>query len=197
MPRPSQTDEQRRKLLPIICQVFSDLGYRRTTTAELAERCGVRENILYRLWPDKKAMFLAAIDDIFRRRAETWGLIVGDRSHPEQAAARLVAYEAKHQGEFGFYRVVFTGLAETDDVDMRSALTDMYRRFQRLVKRHVEESRTGEERSFGLSAEASAWGFIGLATVSNIVRELELLRPREREQMFAAVAKHLMEGTVG
>jgi hypothetical protein len=48
-----------------------------------------------------------------------------------------------------------------------------------------------------LSAEAAAWGLIGLATVSNIVRELELLGPRDREQMFAAVAKHLVEGTAG
>src|SRR5512137_2687014 len=103
MPRPDQKDEQRARLLPIVCQVFSDLGYRRTTTAELAQRCGVRENILYRLWPDKKAMFLAAIDDIFRRRAETWGRIVGEHPRPDRAAARLVAYEAKHQGEFGFY----------------------------------------------------------------------------------------------
>ena len=197
MPRPSQTDEQRRKLLPIICQVFSELGYRRTTTAELAQRCGVRENILYRLWPDKKAMFLAAIDDIFRQRAEKWGLILRGGARPDVAAACLVAYEAKHQGEFGFYRVVFTALAETDDADMRSALIDMYRRFQRLLKRHVQETRSEEGRPFDLTADACAWALIGLATVSNIVRELELLGPREREQMFAAVAKHLVEGSAG
>ena len=144
MPRPNQTDEQRKKLLPIVCQVFSELGYRRTTTADLAERCGVRENILYRLWPDKKAMFLAAIDDIFQRRAEMWGRLLADNTAVDRVAERLVRYEAKHQGEFGFYRVVFTALAETDDADIRSALTGMYRRFQQLVKRHVEESRTGE-----------------------------------------------------
>jgi AcrR family transcriptional regulator len=197
MPRPSQVDEQRRKLLPILCQVFSELGYRRTTTAELADRCGVRENILYRLWPDKKAMFLAAIDDIFRQRAEKWGLILGDQPRPDRGAARLVAYEARHQGEFGFYRVVFTALAESEDADIRAAVTDMYRRFQRLLRRHIEESRTGQTCPLGLSAEVAAWGLIGLATVSNIVRELELLGPREREQMFAAVAKHLVEGTAG
>lgn len=197
MPRPSQIDEQRRKLLPIICQVFSERGYRRTTTAELAERCGVRENILYRLWPDKKAMFLAAIDDIFRQRAEKWGLILRGGARPDVAAARLVAYEAKHQGEFGFYRVVFTALAETDDADMRSALIDMYRRFQHLLRQYVQETRSEEGRPFDLTADACAWALIGLATVSNIVRELELLGPREREQMFAAVAKHLVEGTAG
>jgi AcrR family transcriptional regulator len=193
MPRPNQTDEQRKKLLPIVCQVFSELGYRRTTTAKLAERCGVRENILYRLWPDKKAMFLAAIGDIFQQRTNMWSQLLVDDPSPGDAVARLVAYEAKHQGEFGFYRVVFTALAETDDADIRSALKGMYRHFQQLVKRHVEEGRVGERQSFGLSADAAAWALIGLATVSNIVRGLELLGPRQREQMFAAVGKHLVE----
>jgi len=193
MPRPNQTDEQRKRLLPIVCQVFSELGYRRTTTAQLAERCGVRENILYRLWPDKKAMFLAAIDDIFQQRTDMWSQLLADDPSPGDAVARLVAYEAKHQGEFGFYRVVFTALAETDDADIRSALKGMYRHFQQLVKRHVVEGRGGERQSFGLSADAAAWALIGLATVSNIVRELELLGPRQREQMFAAVGKHLVE----
>ena len=33
---------------------------------------------------------------------------------------------------------------------------------------------------------------LGLATVSNIVRELQLLKPRQRERMFAAVAGWIM-----
>jgi hypothetical protein len=35
---------------------------------------------------------------------------------------------------------------------------------------------------FGLSVDAAAWALIGLATVSNIIRQLELLGPRQREQ---------------
>ena len=49
MPRPSKADERRRELLPLVAEAFSELGYRRATTAELAARCGVQENILYRL----------------------------------------------------------------------------------------------------------------------------------------------------
>ena len=56
MPRVSRLAEKRRELLPIVARAFADLGYRRTTTAALAGSCGVQENILYRLWPDKKAM---------------------------------------------------------------------------------------------------------------------------------------------
>ena len=194
MPRPSRIDEQRKRLLPIVCRVFSDLGYHRTTTAELARRCRVRENILYRLWRDKKAMFLAAIDDIFQRRAERWAEILADRPTWEQAAEAMVAYEARHQGEFGFYRVVFTALVEADDPEIREAITGMYRRFHRRIEKLIDASREGEKRSPGLSAGATAWAMIGLATVSNIIRQLELLRPRQREEMFAAAAKYLIAG---
>jgi AcrR family transcriptional regulator len=195
VPRPSQIDEQRKRLLPIVCEVFSESGYHRTTTAELAQRCGVRENILYRLWQDKKAMFLAAIDDIFQSRAERWGEILAERPTPEQAAEALVVYEAKHQGEFGFYRVVFTALVEADDPDIRKAIIGMYRRFHELVHRQINASRKGAKKSSGLSAEASAWAMIGLATVSNIIRELELLRPKQREEMFVATAKYLVKAS--
>ena len=122
MPRPSQIDEQRKELLPIVCQVFSELGYRRTTTAELAKRCGVRENILYRLWEDKKAMFLAAIDDIFERRAEKWAETLPTipvRNRPG-AISRL-----RGQAPRGirFLSSCFHGLSESDDTEIRAAST--------------------------------------------------------------------------
>ena len=194
MPRPSQIDEQRNRLLPIVCRVFSELGYQRTTTAELAQRCGVRENILYRLWRDKKAMFLAAIDDIFQRRAEQWEEILAAQPTPKQAAAALVAYEARHQGEFGFYRIVFTALVEADDPEIHDTIADMYQRFQERIRKLVAASRKGASASRGLSSDATAWALIGLATVSNVIRELDLLRPQQRKDMFVAIAKHLVQG---
>ena len=194
MPRPKQTDEQSKKLLPIVCQVFTELGYQRTTTAELARRCGVRENILYRLWQDKKAMFLAAIADIFNYRANKWDELLADHPEPRQAIERLVAFEATHQGEFGFYRIVFTALAESDDADIRAALIGMYRRFHRLVCVQIEIVRAADGERLDLPVDEGAWALIGLATISNIIRELKLLPARRREQMFGVVAKYLILG---
>ena len=194
VPRPSRIDEQRKQLLPIVCQVFSELGYRGTTTAELAARCQVRENILYRLWRDKKAMFLAAIDDIFERRAQRWKEILSEDQSAEQAAEAMIAYEARHQGEFGFYRVVFAALVEAGDSDIHEAITRMYQRFQKSLRTLVKTNREGATRPAGLSADTTAWAIIGLATVSNIARELDLLSRQQREDMFARAAKHLIHG---
>jgi AcrR family transcriptional regulator len=69
MPRPNQSAEKRQALLPILAEAFAEVGSRKATTAELARRCGVQETILYRLWVDKRAMFLASIDRILEHRA--------------------------------------------------------------------------------------------------------------------------------
>ena len=137
-------------------------------------------------------MFLAAIDDIFRSRAEVWNQMLADHPAPEQAVERIVEYESQHQGEFGFYRIVFTALTETDDDDIRAALVDMYKRFCQLVCGQVAAGRGSGNLEFDLPVEMAAWGLLGLATISNIIRELKLLPPRRRERMFATVAKCLV-----
>ncbi|HVJ87604.1 MAG TPA: TetR/AcrR family transcriptional regulator [Caulifigura sp.] len=192
MGRPRRTNDQRATFLPIVSRAFSELGYRRTTTSQLAARCGVRENILYRLWPDKKAMFVAAIDDVFARRAETWKELLERAEPTDEPAARLIAFEAAHQGEFGLYRIVFTALAECDDPDIRAALTRMYRGFHDLVTEHTgRKSLTNRGSQPGITAADGAWGLLGLATISNIIRELKLMPARKREAMFTSVASAL------
>ena len=143
MPKPSQADQQRQRLLPIVCHVFSRRGYRRATTAEIARACKVRENVLYRLWADKKAMFLAAINDVFERRAAAWRTLLDDRPAAREAGRRLVAYEAEHQGEFGFYRVVFTALGGDRRRGHPGRLVRMYGQFHQAV---LAQSRPWQEQ---------------------------------------------------
>jgi AcrR family transcriptional regulator len=65
-----------KRMLPLVARAFADLGYRRATTAALAKRCGVRENVLYRAWPDKKAMFIASIEFVWQLSMDIWqGLV--------------------------------------------------------------------------------------------------------------------------
>ena len=67
----------------------------------------------------------AALDDLFDYRVKKWREVVAEAADRQSALDRLVAYEAEHQGEFGFYRVVFTALAEADDPEIRAALVRM------------------------------------------------------------------------
>ena len=192
MPRRNQLTEKRRELLPIVARAFAELGYRRTTTAELARRCAVQENILYRLWPDKKAMFLAAIGYVYELSVSIWQKILGESDELHTAAERLLDYEARHHGEFGHYRLVFAGLSETDDPEIRAALVDMYRRYQRFLVRQIEAHRSQRSTGAGVDAAWLAWAIIGLGTVSSIGRELGLFSEHGRQCMFAAIGRSLL-----
>ena len=195
MPRPNQTPERRKELVPVLARTFADLGYRRTTTAELAGRCGVRENILYRLWTDKRAMFVAALDHVYELSEETWAELLARADDEASPAELILDYESTHQGEFGLYRIVFAGLSETDDTEIGQAMKNLYGRFQRFVAKQVEAHRAGAN---GTAATGSidpalvAWAIVGLGTVANIGRELGLLGVDARKRLVGEVGRELL-----
>jgi AcrR family transcriptional regulator len=190
LPRTAQRREKRAVLLPLIARAFTELGYRRATTAELARRCRVQENILYRLWSDKKAMFLAAIDYVYEFSERTWLRVLPGGRGSAGSARRLLEYETRHHGEFGHYRILFTALAETDDPDIRDALRRMFMRFHRFLAAQIAAHRPRRRPSPALTA----WAVIGLGTVANIGRELELMSDADRRRLIGQVGRELLEG---
>jgi AcrR family transcriptional regulator len=194
MPRPNNSAQRRRELIPLIARTFAERGYRRTTTAKLAQRCGVRENILYRLWPDKKAMFIASIDYVYELSVRIWKTILAEGDEEASAARRLLDYESTHHGEFGLYRIVFAGLSETDDPEIRDALGRMYRRYQRFIQRQISAHRQQNGELGGPDAGLAGWAVIGLGTVANIGRELGLLSDRKRRRLMAGIGETLLGG---
>ncbi len=193
MPRKNLSSEKRHEFLPIIARAFAELSYRRTTTAELARRCKVRENILYRLWPDKKAMFIAAIDYVFDLSARTWGEVLADCPSAAEGARRLLDYEARHHGEFGHYRIVFAGLSETDDPEIRAALRRMFGRFHRFLANQIETSRGRKASKSATEPAMIAWAMLGLGTAANISRELGLLTDAQRRRLIGQTGKLMLD----
>ena len=194
LPRPDKSDDRRRELLPLIAEAFSELGYRRATTAKLAARCGVQENILYRLWPDKKSMFVAAIDFLFSRRMEKWRSALDKLSPTDSRISRLIELTGSNLGEQGLYRIIFAALNETDDLEVKRAMQGLYRRYHESVMLEVSRHREqGPVRDVATDDE-TAWALIALVAFMNIVLDLELLGPRKRQQLFTTLAQFLLDG---
>ncbi len=197
MGRPSQVGARRKELVPIVAQTFAEFGYRRATTAELARRCGVRENILYRLWPDKKAMFIASIDHVYEQAAESWRDVLKGADDAAGAAKRLVRHEAEHYGESGLHRIIHAGLSEADEPEIRDALRKMYGRFHRFIRGQVSACRDESAKVAAPDATVAAWAIIGLGNVANISRELGLLSDGGRKRLIGEVGRLLMAGVTG
>jgi AcrR family transcriptional regulator len=193
MGRPNQSQARRAQLTPILAAAFAELGYRRATTAAIAQRCGVAENQLYRLWPDKKAMFLAAIDHVFESTVADWAQVL--EKHPDDPAPHILAHDARHRGQAHLHRITFAGLSESDDPDIRDALAQMYRRFHRFVADHVRTHRQKNQRDPDHpDAALTAWSIIGLGTLTNIALELDLLGTDRRRALMNQVGLFLLEG---
>ncbi|MHC4953338.1 MAG: TetR/AcrR family transcriptional regulator [Planctomycetota bacterium] len=195
----SQANERRREFVPILARAFAEMGYRRATTAELARRCDVQETILYRLWPEKKAMFIAAIEYVYDLSTKKWEELLAVEGDGMTAAERILQYEAEHHGEFGLYRVLFAGLSEADDDEIQQALFRMYGRYQAFVERRVLDHRKTKagkaDRNAGVApADLTAWAIVGMGTVTSIARELGLLSPKNRKRLWEQVGRVLLEG---
>jgi AcrR family transcriptional regulator len=70
-PSPARRDgaATRQKLLRAALELFTTVGFRATTTPEIAARAGVAEGTIYRHFSGKEALLIAAY-----REAQSWGL---------------------------------------------------------------------------------------------------------------------------
>ena len=194
MPRPQKSEERRRELLPVLAAAFSELGYRRATTAELAERCKVQENILYRLWPDKKTIFIAALNYLFQRRMDKWKKELDKASSTKSSVVRLVELTSKDLGENGLYRVIFAALNETEDVDIKHAMQRLYLRYHARLDAELVTHRKLSDTSTSAECGDMAWALIGLVSFMNIALDLELMDSKERKRLFTTMAFKLIDG---
>ncbi|MFJ6673066.1 TetR/AcrR family transcriptional regulator [Actinosynnema sp. NPDC091369] len=100
--RLSTAEERRETVLRTALGAFAARGYYGTTTGEVAKSAGISQAYVYRLFPDKEALFLAVAEHCFARIRESLadGVAAARGSTPEavlgamgEAYARLIAEE--------------------------------------------------------------------------------------------------------
>src|SRR5437867_9233906 len=89
--------ERRRALVDTDLRVFAEGSYRGTTTAEIARKAGVTEPILYRHFASKRDLYLAVLDESWRRLGKLWEEAVASEPEPSLwiAAMGRAYFEAK------------------------------------------------------------------------------------------------------
>ena len=186
--------ERKPDFLPLIADAFVDKGYRRTTTAELAERCRVRENELYRIWPNKKAMFLDSIGYVFDSSVKQWADGI-NASSEQTAAEQLIAAQSRKRGDSRLHRIVFSGLSEVDDPDIRNALKKLYLQFHEVLAGYVREHRVQRGIKSSLSDDATAWVMIGLGSLFDIQHDLGQGTMKQRRQILGETSTAILNMT--
>jgi len=191
---PTDAEIKRKAFLPVVTRCFIERGYRAATTAELAERCGVRENVLYRVWPNKRGIFLDVIEHVHEWTLREWERISrDDRRRGSTRAERLVHFEAADHGQAGHHRIIFAALNE-DDPQIRAALRRLYAALHAYLSDAIAEHRATHPERPVPSAEQLAWAVIGVGAVMDIQRELSAARAPARSNLMLSIGSALLGG---
>ena len=95
MPAPgtsTKSDERRRTIMAAAVDCFAQKGFYGTTTNEIAAWVGISQPYLYRLYPNKEALFAAAVDHVSVIMTET--LVAHSWASDETGLASEAAFHA-------------------------------------------------------------------------------------------------------
>ena len=186
-------DDKRNNLLPIIASYFAELGYRRATTSELANRCDVKEAILYRLWPSKKEMFLDSLDYIADNLVRIWQGLLSTATEEKTALELLISYESEHFAELNNYLVIYSALNEADDPEIKESLQRMYFYIHSFLVEKITLYRVKTGCGEQLSTPMLAWALMGIGTMVTITKHLGMLTEQGRSELLSGAAQALLE----
>ena len=144
-------DERREVILRAAVPQFAVGGLAGTSTEAIARDAGISQPYLFRLFPTKKALFLALVEQGFSRVREAFTVAVGDRTGDEALEAMGQAY-----GELLRDRdelmLQLQAYAACDDPEIGAVTRREFGRLWRDVSRHsgVDEDRLQQFFAMGM-----------------------------------------------
>jgi TetR/AcrR family transcriptional regulator len=160
--------ERRAAVLDTACTVFSRGTYHGTTTAEIARAAGVSEPILYRHFPSKRELYLACIDETWRRTRTRWEQALANEPDP----AEWVAAIGRAFLEWGEQRTLISNLwlqslAEAiEDPKIRAQVRALVRKVHAFVAEVVRRSQDEGGIDRARDPNAEAWIFLGVGLIA-------------------------------
>ena len=127
-------DERRESVLEAALTEFAARGLDGTSTEHVAHRAGISQPYLFRLFPTKKALFLALVERCFQRVADAFTAAVGDHVGEEALEAMGQAYE-ELLGDRTLLLLQMHAYAACDDPEIRTATRAGFGQLWLLVER--------------------------------------------------------------
>ena len=184
-------EERKAAVLDCACGIFSSGSYRGTTTAEIARKAGVSEPILYRHFDSKRELYLAVLDESWRRLRELWDGVVAEEADPKlwiYAIGR--AYFEAADPRLHSANLWIQSLTEaSDDPEIRQYL----RKHMREVHGYVADLMRRSQDAGGVLPDrdpsAEAWVFIAIGLLGTVGRRVGGLVDEDFPAIFEARRK--------
>jgi AcrR family transcriptional regulator len=126
--------ERREMVLEAALTEFAARGLDGTSTEDVARQAGISQPYLFRLFPTKKALFLALMERCTQRIADAFSQAAGDASGEEALEAMGHAYE-RLLSDRTLLLLQMQGYAACADPEIRDAVRAGFKRLWTLVER--------------------------------------------------------------
>ena len=175
-----RAEGRRKQIVAIAAELFSQKGFRGTTTKEIADHAGVSEPIIFRHFATKDDLYRAILDDKVKQATERM------KKNLNEAAGRRddnlyfgsLAYEMLefHRRDQTFMRLLLFSALEGHDLSeifFHSTAREMKNHIRRYIKQRI---RDGAFRPVepGLAARAFVGMVLNQAQVRNIFSDDDL-----------------------
>src|SRR6476661_803000 len=126
--------ERREMVLEAAVAEFAAGGLAGTSTEDVARRAGISQPYLFRLFPTKKALFLALVERCFRRVEDTFTAAAGDLTGDEAMTAMADSY-TRLLDDRTLLLLQMQIYAACSDHEIRAATLSAYKRLWEMVER--------------------------------------------------------------
>ena len=126
--------ERREMVLEAAVSEFAAHGLAGTSTEDVARRAGISQPYLFRLFPTKKALFLALVDRCFRRVEDAFTAAAGERTGDAALAAMASAYGLLLEDRT-LLLLQMQAYAACDDPEIRAVTRAGYKKLWELTER--------------------------------------------------------------
>ena len=189
-------EERKAAVLDCACGIFSTGSYRGTTTAEIARQAGVTEPVLYRHFASKRDLYLAVLEESWRRLRAMWEQAVAEEPDPRfQVAAMGRSYFAATDPKVLCAELWIQALTEaSDDAEIRKFLRKQMREVHDFVTDVIRQAQADGGIIRDRDASAEAWIFISIGLLGTVGRRVGSLLDEDFEAILAS-RKRWMTGT--
>jgi len=166
---------RREQILDAAIDVFARAGFRDAATATIAARLNVSEPTLFRHFPSKRTLYLAAID----RSAETllghWREIAARATSPLAALADVGRwYFEELQRDSRHLLLRFRSYGETADAEVAARVRRHFLAVFDFVRELYEAARAAGEIADATDVRAHAWLFMAVGALLDATQILGL-----------------------
>lgn len=164
--------------------VFAASGYANAGAEEVARAAGVAPSAIYRYFPSKRELYLAALRDAGPRLLSIWTEAAGAVEDPLDAIWRVgLDYYDHAQTRSPYARLWFQALGDASDPEVRTAIAG---NFTAMVDLLAAQLGAGQARGLvrsDLNPRIAAWHFLAIGLTFDLVAHLGLDDELDRERV--------------